>query len=136
MYDTEKYNDIINLPHHRSRTHHQMSVGDRAAQFSPFAALKGYEDEIDDLASPRLSHFTQSEAQISQLNEMLVLLKGREKEHPDVFVTCFRSETDDGEGVLLTLKGKLTKVDGRFKLLVLGGEKIRFDEIAEIHLSD
>lgn len=43
-----KYDDIINLPHHVSKTHPQMSMETRAAQFAPFAALTGYEDEIDE----------------------------------------------------------------------------------------
>ena len=40
------YEDIVHLPHHISKTRPQMSVMDRAAQFSPFAALTGYEDAI------------------------------------------------------------------------------------------
>ncbi len=42
----EVYGDIINLPHHRSRVRPHMSVSDRAAQFSPYAALTGYEDMV------------------------------------------------------------------------------------------
>ena len=38
----DQYDDIINLPHHVSKTRPQMSMVDRAAQFSPFAALTGY----------------------------------------------------------------------------------------------
>ena len=45
-----RYDDIINLPHHVSVTHTPMPVADRAAQFSPFAALTGYEDAIDETA--------------------------------------------------------------------------------------
>ena len=37
-----KYDDIIHLPHHVSQTHPQMPMCDRAAQFSPFAALTDY----------------------------------------------------------------------------------------------
>lgn len=40
------YEDILNLPHHVSKTRPQMSMLDRAAQFSPFAALTGYDDAI------------------------------------------------------------------------------------------
>ncbi len=43
-----KYEDIINLPHHQSTKHAHMSLEDRAAQFSPFAALTGYEDAIEE----------------------------------------------------------------------------------------
>ena len=40
------YDDIINLPHHVSKTRKQMSMHDRAAQFAPFSALVGYEDAV------------------------------------------------------------------------------------------
>lgn len=43
-----QYDDIIHLPHHVSKTRPQMSMLDRAAQFSPFAALTGYEDAIQE----------------------------------------------------------------------------------------
>ena len=43
---TDYYDDIINLPHHVSKRHPQMSMWNRAAQFAPFAALTGYEDAI------------------------------------------------------------------------------------------
>ncbi len=42
----EKYADIINLPHHVSKKHPQMSIEARSAQFAPFAALVGYGDEV------------------------------------------------------------------------------------------
>ena len=44
------YEDIINLPHHVSRTHPQMSVYNRAAQFAPFAALTGHDEAIEETA--------------------------------------------------------------------------------------
>ena len=47
---THDYDDIINLPHHVSKRHPQMSMWNRAAQFAPFAALTGYEDAIKDSA--------------------------------------------------------------------------------------
>lgn len=51
MYDAEdKYADIIHLPHHVSRNHPQMSMADRAAQFSPFAALTGHDAAISEAA--------------------------------------------------------------------------------------
>ena len=42
------YDDIINLPHHVSMKHPRMSMSGRAAQFSPFAALTGYEKAIEE----------------------------------------------------------------------------------------
>ena len=44
------YDDIINLPHHVSKRHPQMSMWNRAAQFAPFAALTGYEESIKELS--------------------------------------------------------------------------------------
>ena len=46
----EKYKDIINLPHHVSKKHPQMSLESRTAQFAPFAALTGYDDEVRETA--------------------------------------------------------------------------------------
>lgn len=47
---SDNYEDIINLPHHVSKTRPQMSMQDRAAQFSPFAALSGYDQVIKETA--------------------------------------------------------------------------------------
>jgi len=51
------YDDIINLPHHVSKRHPQMSMWNRAAQFAPFAALTGYEDAIKDTAQKNESSY-------------------------------------------------------------------------------
>ena len=45
----ENYDDIINLPHHVSKKHPRLSMEQRAAQFAPFAALTGYEDNIKEI---------------------------------------------------------------------------------------
>ncbi len=48
--DTHKYEDMLMMPHHQSAKRPHMSLQDRAAQFSPFAALTGYEDAISETA--------------------------------------------------------------------------------------
>lgn len=50
----DDYSDIINLPHHVSTRHPQMSMEARAAQFAPFSALTGFEDAIDDTAKQQI----------------------------------------------------------------------------------
>ena len=72
---SHKYDDIINLPHHVSKNHPQMSLHDRAAQFSPFAALTGHKAAINETA--RLTDEKQilSEDVIAKLNEQLNLIK-------------------------------------------------------------
>jgi len=53
----DNYDDIINLPHHVSKRHPQMSMWNRAAQFAPFAALTGYEDAIKESAQENESSY-------------------------------------------------------------------------------
>ena len=48
--NNSKYDDIINLPHHVSTKHKQMSLEERSAQFAPFAALTGYEEQVKETA--------------------------------------------------------------------------------------
>ena len=48
LKDTHNYDDIINLPHPTSGKHPRMAAIDRAAQFSPFAALTGYEKALEE----------------------------------------------------------------------------------------
>ncbi len=55
------YDDIINLPHHVSKRHPQMSMWNRAAQFAPFAALTGYDDAIKDTAKDNVSLYEAKE---------------------------------------------------------------------------
>ena len=57
----QKYADIINLPHHVSKTHQQMSMWNRAAQFAPFAALTGYENAITETAKENEISYEQKE---------------------------------------------------------------------------
>ena len=66
-----KYQDIINLPHHVSKTHPQMLLYDRAAQFSPFAALTGYEDAIRETARLTDNWVQLSEDKKQELDEKL-----------------------------------------------------------------
>lgn len=60
---TDNYEDIITLPHHQSKRHPHMSIEQRGALFSPFAALTGYDDVIDDSAREAIEGVMQSGAQ-------------------------------------------------------------------------
>ena len=53
----KRYEKILEMPHHTSATHKPMSLYNRAAQFSPFAALTGYEDIISDTAERQIQSF-------------------------------------------------------------------------------
>ena len=60
----DNYDDIINLPHHVSKRHPQMSMWNRAAQFAPFAALTGYDDAIRDTAKGNESLYDERNAHV------------------------------------------------------------------------
>ena len=54
----QQYADIINLPHHVSKKHPQMSMYQRAAQFAPFAALVGHDKAIEETAKQNEESFS------------------------------------------------------------------------------
>lgn len=64
LKETNKYDDIIGLPHPTSKKHPRMAAIDRAAQFSPFAALTGYEkalEETKEIAIDRVENEVETE---------------------------------------------------------------------------
>lgn len=75
--DSRRYDDIIDLPHHVSRTHPRMSLRNRAAQFAPFAALTGYGESIQEAARLTERRIELSEAELADLNGRLVELQKR-----------------------------------------------------------
>ncbi len=70
-YEKHRYDDIIDLPHHRSSVHPHMSMHDRAGQFSPFAALTGHEDAINETARYTDSQIELSDEVKAKINEQL-----------------------------------------------------------------
>ena len=65
-----KYDDIIDLPHPVSAKHPRMSLLERAAQFSPFAALSGYEDAIDETARQTQTFMELDEDEKERLDDL------------------------------------------------------------------
>lgn len=59
MREEHKYDDIINLEHHVSKKHKQMSLENRSAQFAPFSALTGYGDAVDDVIEKNLLKYNE-----------------------------------------------------------------------------
>ncbi len=62
----QDYQDILDLPHHVSRTRPHMSMHDRAAQFSPFAALTGYDAVLKEAAQQNDARFQQTLRKLTQ----------------------------------------------------------------------
>ena len=108
---SHKYDDIISLPHHVSKKHPQMSLHDRAAQFSPFAALTGHKAAINETA--RLTDEKQilSEDVIAKLNEQLNLIKENIGTNPIVTITYFVPDDKKSGGAYISYTGVVKKID-------------------------
>lgn len=129
------YDDIIDLPHHVSRNHPQMSRLDRAAQFAPFAALTGYKDVVTETARLTDGRISLDEDAKESLNQKLFLVLEHIKERPEIAVTYFVPDKTKSGGAYVTTQGSVKKYDEYERLLIMqGGCVIPLDEIIEIEL--
>ncbi len=114
-----KYDAILHLPHHVSEKHPPIPMEERAAQFSPYAALTGFGAVINEtrrLTDPRQ---ILSEETLGQLNRQYQLLLEHLPERPEITVTYFRPDGRKEGGAYLTLTGRVKKVDAYEQRLVL-----------------
>ena len=109
--DENKYDDIINLPHHVSKNHPQMSLMNRAAQFSPFAALTGHSAVIQETARLTDSFVELDEDRKEQLNEQLQLIRENLEQNPEIEVTYFEPDAKKDGGAYATTCGRIKKID-------------------------
>ena len=134
MKKADKCSDIINLPHHQSVTRPRMSNYDRSAQFSLFAALKGYEKEIEEAQRTTQAKIELTDEQIAELNDKLILLKSKETEQPVFQITYFESDTKRGDGEYHTVKDKFRTIDEYKRKLILSTIEIEFEKINDIQI--
>ena len=128
-----KYDDIINLPHHVSPTHPQMSIHDRAAQFSPFAALTGHSDAVEETARLTEEEHTLDENMIEDLNRTLLKLKSQLHDHPVIKITFFSEDARKAGGEYRTIEASVMKIDeNRQEILLDGGTVIPMRHIRHI----
>lgn len=129
----ERYADIINLSHHVSSKHPQMSISDRAAQFSPFAALTGHEEAIKETARLTEERIELDEDRKSRLNEKLQIILGNNEKYPEVSIIYFLPDAKKTGGSYVSYTGRLKKIDEYEKVLVMtDGVRIKIDQIYEI----
>lgn len=127
---SENYDDILHLPHPTSKTHPRMSRHDRAAQFSPFAALTGYEDVVNETARLTDSRSELTDDEKAMLDERLRLAVELNSE---VTVTWFRPDSKKSGGSYVTTTGQIKKTDQISGLLMMeDGTKIPIEEITDI----
>lgn len=114
-----RYDDIIDLKHQESKKHTRMSLLDRAAQFSPFAALTGYEDAIKEAG-----RVTEEEAILDEmcrdlLDEKWQILKERITDCPHVTITYFEEDDRKSGGKYKTITGVVSKIDEYRQILLM-----------------
>ena len=134
MKDSEKnYDDIIDLPHHISSKHPQMSRQARAAQFAPFAALTGYEDALEEVRRTTEQKPEPDEERVRRINSRLNYLLESISSKPEIKVEYFVKDKLKQGGENHTYSGKLRTIDQYQKLLIFEDEKgIPIDDIYDI----
>ena len=130
---TNSYEDIIDLPHHTSTTHPPMSAFDRAAQFSPFAALTGYDAAITETARITETRVELDEYSKADLNRRLCILQDRMDEQPEVSITYFQPDIKKSGGAYITAAGCIKKMVEYERAVVMQDDtRIPIDQIIAV----
>ncbi|CAK7024104.1 MAG: hypothetical protein EUB_02259 [Eubacterium sp.] len=127
------YDDIINHPHHVSKTRSQMSELDRAAQFSPFAALTGYDAAIKETGRLTGDKLNLDDGTKAILDMKQAFLMEVIDTRPEITISYFLPDTRKSGGEYVTVTGILKRFDEYERMLILtDGKKIPLDDIADI----
>lgn len=130
---TGPYDDILHLPHPTSKRHPRMPIADRAAQFSPFAALTGHKAAIEETARVTERRIELDEDAKEQLDQTLQLLLERIDEQPEITVTWFSPDKKKAGGQYHTATGKLKRIDiQESRLILTDGTQIPLEDLLEI----
>lgn len=133
MDHNEKYKDIINLPHHVSKKHPQMTIENRAAQFAPFAALVGHDEAVKETA-----RLTTNKKDIDNdlkiiLDKKLQIINENITNTPEATITYFVPDEKKEGGQYLTITEKVKKIDTYKQVIILENkEQININDIIEI----
>ncbi len=128
-----KYSDIINLPHHVSNKYPHLSREQKAAQFAPFAALTGFDDDVKETArlTDRKIDIDEGLKEIinDKLNQIIIDIKNK----PNITITYFIKDSKKKGGKYITEEGIVKKINVINKYLLLeNNNKILFEDILEI----
>ena len=129
----ELYADIINLPHHELITRQRMPLINRAASFSPFAALTGYDAAIKEtgrLTDEKIELDEDTKAALDMKQAYLIEMID---EQPEITIIYFLPDARKAGGAYVTVTGNLKRFDEYERLLILtNGKKILMDDIINI----
>ena len=127
------YDDIIGLPHPTSAKHPRMPISDRAAIFSPFAALTGHAAAIQETARLTDQKMELDEDTKAELDRRQAILLERIVEQPEVTITWFCPDEKKSGGAYVVTVGRLKRVDETAGTLRLAdGMTIALDEIVDL----
>ena len=127
----DKYADIINLPHHVSRNHPQMSMADRAAQFSPFAALTGHDAAIAEAARLTDERPILDESVKQEISNLLQLAST--DSNLVLNIVYFVPDARKAGGAYMEITGRIKKLLPHEKLLIMNTDtRIPVEDIVEV----
>ncbi len=134
-YGEHKYDDIIDLPRPVLKKHKPMAIADRAAQFSPFAALTGYDSEVSEAARLTDSRLELDEDRLSELNAKINILRDNLSERPEVKVEYFVPDEKKSGGAYFTFSGQLRRIDEYAKKIIFSdGTEIDLECVCRIEI--
>ncbi len=127
------YSDIIDLPHHVSKNRMPMSLYNRAAQFAPFAALRGYEEAIAETARQTDQKVSLSDNQVDDIDFKMQILEKNLEKHYEVTIQYFQKDKRKEGGTYITMTGIIKKFDYYHQTIILmNGKMIHFDDIVAL----
>ena len=128
-----KYNEVMGLPHHVSKTRPQMLMSDRAAQFAPFAALTGYDAAIKETGRLTVERIELDVEALSALDMKYQLLMEALDEAPEVTITYFQPDERKAGGKYVSAVGAVKKIDDfERRITMQDGAKIPMDDVLSI----
>ena len=128
-----KYNEIMGLPHHVSKTRPQMPMSDRAAQFAPFDALTGYDAAIKETGRLTDERIELDVEALSALNMKYQLLMEAIDEAPEVTITYFQPDERKAGGKYVSAVGAVKKIDDfERRITMRDGTRIPMDDVLSI----
>ena len=111
VIDNRKYAGIMNLPHHVSLTRPQMPISDRAAQFSPFAALTGHSAAIAETGRLTDQRMELDEYEMARVDAELQRLQELLPSRPTASITYFVPDERKNGGSYQTVTGEVKRID-------------------------
>ena len=128
-----KYDEIMGLPHHVSKTRPQMPMSDRAAQFAPFAALTGYDAAIKETGRLTDERIELDVEALSALDMKYQILMEALDEAPEVTITYFQPDERKAGGKYVSAVGAVKKIDDfERRITMRDGTRIPMDDVLSI----